>query len=74
MSRKPGKGAGFGTLGLATGIGLNWAVTLLVGYLLGRWIGDLLHIQPWAETAGILLGAIGGMVGSILIAKRALGD
>lgn len=74
MSRKPGKSAGFGTLGLASGIGLTWAITLLGGYELGRWIGGLLHLQQWAVAAGVVLGAIGGMVGSIIIAKRALGD
>lgn len=74
VSRKPGKSAGNGTPGLAAGIGLYWAATLLVGYLLGRWVGDLLHHQSWGVAAGVLLGALGGMFGSIIIAKRALGD
>ena len=32
-----------------------------VGWLLGYWLGGLLH-QPWMTTAGIIFGGVSGLV------------
>jgi F0F1-type ATP synthase assembly protein I len=32
-----------------------------VGWLLGYWLGNLLH-QPWMTTAGIIFGGVSGLV------------
>lgn len=74
MAGKPDPKRGSGSYGLAAGIGVTWAALLLAGYFLGHWVDRLLHIQPWGLAAGVILGAVGGMFGSIVIAKRALGD
>jgi F0F1-type ATP synthase assembly protein I len=32
-----------------------------IGWLLGYWLGSLLH-QPWMPTAGIIFGGVSGLV------------
>jgi F0F1-type ATP synthase assembly protein I len=47
-------------LGLASGIGLQLAVTVLVGLGLG-YLGDrAFHTSPWFLLVGLLLGVLGG--------------
>ncbi len=47
-------------LGLASGVGLQLAATVLVGLGLG-YLGDrALHTSPWFLLLGLLLGILGG--------------
>jgi ATP synthase protein I len=47
-------------LGLASGIGLQLAATVLVGLGLGYLADRALHTSPWFLLAGLLLGVVGG--------------
>ena len=47
-------------LGLASGIGLQLAVTVLVGLGLGYLADRAFHTSPWFLLVGLLLGVVGG--------------
>ena len=47
-------------LGLASGIGLQLAVTVLVGLGLGYLADRALHTSPWFLLAGLVLGILAG--------------
>jgi F0F1-type ATP synthase assembly protein I len=46
--------------GLASGVGLQLAVTVLVGLGLGYLADRALHTSPWFLLVGLLLGILGG--------------
>lgn len=48
-------------LAAAGSIGLNFAVTLVVGLLVGRAIDGWLDSRPWGTGIGALLGFVTGM-------------
>ena len=45
---------------LASGVGLQLAVTVLVGLGLGYLADRALHTSPWFLLVGLLLGILGG--------------
>ncbi len=45
------------------GLGMEIAVPLLVGVLLGRWLDGRLGTEPWILLAGALLGIAAGFIG-----------
>jgi len=47
-------------LGLASGVGLQLAATVLVGLGLGYVADRALHTSPWFLLVGLLLGILGG--------------
>lgn len=47
-------------LGLASGVGLQLAATVLVGLALGYLADRALHTSPWFLLVGLLLGILGG--------------
>lgn len=47
-------------LGLASGIGLQLAATVLVGLGLGYLADRAFHTSPWFLLVGLLLGVLGG--------------
>ncbi len=47
-------------VGLASGIGLQFAASVLVGLGLGLFIDHLAHTAPWFLLIGIVLGIVGG--------------
>jgi len=47
-------------LGLASGVGLQLAATVLVGLGLGYLADRALHTSPWFLLVGLLLGILGG--------------
>ena len=47
-------------LGLASGIGLQLAASVLVGLGLGYLVDKFLHTSPWFLLVGLMLGIIGG--------------
>jgi len=47
-------------LGLASGIGLQLALTVLVGLGLGYLADRAFHTSPWFLLVGLLLGVLGG--------------
>lgn len=57
-------------LGLVTSIGLNWAVSILVGVYGGRWLDGHFRTQPLFTIVGIILGMIAGAIGSFRTVAR----
>lgn len=53
---------GLGDLGRYAGLGLQFALTMAVLGALGWWLDSKFGTLPWLMVAGILIGAIGGMV------------
>ncbi|TMC50065.1 MAG: hypothetical protein E6J20_17590 [Chloroflexi bacterium] len=47
-------------LGLASGIGLQLAASVLVGLGLGYLADRVFHTSPWFLLAGLLLGVVAG--------------
>ena len=43
------------------GVGLQFAITLLVCLFLGRWLDQRLGTAPWLLMAGVFLGAAAGI-------------
>jgi ATP synthase protein I len=60
--------------GAALGIGLNWALALLLGIYGGKAVDQRLHSQPTFMIVGLLVGMAAGMGGSIAVARRYLGE
>jgi F0F1-type ATP synthase assembly protein I len=46
--------------GLIGSIAFTFPASIVVGYLLGRWLGQKLGIEPWLSATGLLLGAAAG--------------
>ena len=51
------------------GMGLETAVGVGLGYLVGAWLDRKYHWTPWGVTIGTLLGTAGGLY---LLLKEAL--
>jgi ATP synthase protein I len=47
-------------LSLASGIGIQFAASVLVGLGLGWFLDRVFHTSPWLLLAGIILGIAGG--------------
>jgi ATP synthase protein I len=59
--------------GAALGIGLNWALAILLGVYGGEALDRRLHTAPDFMIVGLLLGMAAGMFGSIAVARQYLG-
>ena len=49
-------------LGRYTGLGLTWALSVLLFLLIGYWLDGRLGTLPWLTVAGAFLGAAGGFL------------
>jgi ATP synthase protein I len=47
-------------LGLASGIGLQLAASVLVGLGLGWLLDKVFHTSPWLLLIGLIVGVVGG--------------
>lgn len=59
-------------LGLASGIGLQLAVSVLAGLALGYLADRVLHTSPWILLLGLLLGIFAGGTSVVRTVKREL--
>jgi len=57
-------------LGLASGIGIQFAASVLVGLGLGLLVDRWLHTTPWALLTGLVLGIAAGAYGVVRMAMR----
>jgi F0F1-type ATP synthase assembly protein I len=69
-----GRPKGMTTAAAALGIGLNWALALLLGTYGGQALDRRLHTAPAFLIVGLVLGMAAGMAGSIAVARRYLGE
>ncbi len=49
-------------LGRYSGLGLTWALSVLLFLLIGYWLDGRLGTLPWLTMAGAFLGAAGGFL------------
>ena len=57
-------------LGLVSGIGLNWAASIVIGLYGGRWLDGHFRTTPTLTIVGILLGTVAGAVGTYKMVVR----
>jgi ATP synthase protein I len=60
--------------GLFGALGMQTAVWIVAGLFAGRWLDSVLGTGPIFLVVGILSGVVLGIVGTILLIKRFLGD
>ena len=49
-------------LGRFTGLGLTWALSVLLFLLIGYWLDGRLGTLPWLTMVGAFVGAAGGFL------------
>lgn len=55
----------FQAMALASSIGINFAVSTLLGYYGGSWLDGKLGTAPWLMVVGIMAGVAAGTWGTI---------
>ncbi len=71
-NNKP-KGSGFlKAMAVTSMIGTEMAITVTLGYFIGKRLDSMFGSDPWIMVAGILLGVAAGTWGIINIVKRFL--
>lgn len=60
-------------MGEVAGVGLQFALAIVLFLLLGRWLDERLGTEPWLLLLGVVVGAVGGfysMYRQLVIAPR----
>jgi ATP synthase protein I len=52
-------------------VGIEFALSTVIGMLGGRWLDEKLHSDPWLMLVGLLLGVVAGFRSLIRTARRA---
>jgi len=63
QEKKPGPGGVFQAIALATTIGMELAIMVVLGYYGGHYLDTRLGTAPWFLLGGILLGLAVGTMG-----------
>ena len=71
---KEGKNKGMQALALTTTISMEIAITVTLGFWLGRFLDDRFGTEPWIMVAGVLLGMGLGILGIIQTLERFFKD
>lgn len=51
------------SLAIATTLGFQLVVSVVLGFLLGQWLDRLLHTTPWLTLIGVVVGIGVGFYG-----------
>lgn len=51
------------SIAIATTLGLQLVVSVVLGFLLGQWLDGLLHTTPWLTIVGVVVGVGAGFFG-----------
>lgn len=71
MDEKKSKPSGvLQAMAVTTMIGAEMAITVTLGFYVGRLLDSRLNSDPWLMITGILLGVAAGVYGIITIVKR----
>ncbi len=62
-SKKQGQGGALQALALTTTIGMELAITVVLGYYGGQYLDKKFATEPWLMLAGVLIGLTAGIVG-----------
>jgi len=68
--KSEGRGGILQALALTTTIGMELAITVVLGYFGGRYLDQLLGTGPWLLLAGVIIGLA---VGTVSVYKTLLG-
>ena len=68
--KREGRGGILQAVALTTTIGMELAITVVLGYFGGRYLDQLLGTGPWLLLAGVLVGLA---VGTVSVYKTLLG-
>ncbi len=60
--------------GLFSGIGIEFAVSVLLGSLFGYWLDGKLGTSPWLLIIGFLLGTLAGFKNFYQLVKKLFSD
>ena len=55
-------------------IGIEMAVAIFVGWLMGHYLDKWLHTDPWMMIVFIILGVVAGFKGMVAAAREATAD
>lgn len=72
MSKKGGRA--WKAAGLATALGADLTVCILLGFYGGKWLGEKLGSVPMCIVAGVLIGIVVGVTNVIVVIKKVLED
>lgn len=61
--KKQGQGSALQALALTTTIGMELAITVVLGYYGGQYLDKKFATEPWLMLAGVLIGLTAGIVG-----------
>lgn len=61
--KKQGQGGALQALALTTAIGMELAITVVLGYYGGQYLDKKFATEPWLMLAGVLIGLTAGIVG-----------
>ena len=56
-------------VGVAAALSTQLIVSVVLGFLLGRWLDGVLHTGPWLTIAGVMVGIVAGFVGLFQLSR-----
>ena len=56
-------GSSFRGVGAAAALSAQLILSIMVGFLVGRWMDGVFHTAPWLTVIGVLLGIVAGFIG-----------
>ncbi len=62
-------GSSFRGVGVAAALSAQLILSIVLGFLLGRWVDGLFHTAPWFTITGVLLGIVAGFMGLFHLSK-----
>lgn len=60
LSRDPAKGSRYAIVARASAAGILFPLSIVAGYLLGKWLGGALSLGTWPAFVAAALGAVAG--------------
>jgi ATP synthase protein I len=62
-------GSAFRGVGVAVALSAQLLVSILLGFLLGRWLDGVFHTGPWLTIVGAIVGIVAGFVGLFRLSR-----
>jgi ATP synthase protein I len=63
------RGSAFRGVGVAAALSAQLIVSVVLGFLLGRWLDGMFHTGPWLTIVGVLVGIVAGFVGLFQLSR-----
>jgi len=73
-TEKESKGRFFRLLGLASTVGINFIISILIGFLIGHFLDRSFDTSPWLTIIFLILGIAAGFKYLFKIALKTSGD